>query len=107
LQLTLPLVTASVTLPLIARLIEVGAVGYCLKGIPSESLILALRSVAAGASWWDHTATTEIQAAFEGNNTAPSPPKTASQPEKVVLQKLLKDRAFLSISSRYAATPKI
>jgi two-component system, NarL family, response regulator len=55
---------------LIARLIEAGAQGYCLKGIPSESLILALRSVAAGASWWDQTATTEIRAAFEGNNTA-------------------------------------
>lgn len=57
---------------LIARLIEVGAQGYCLKGIPSESLILALRSVAAGASWWDQTATTEIRAAFEGNNVAVS-----------------------------------
>ncbi|NMG20659.1 response regulator [Brasilonema bromeliae] len=56
--------------PLIARLIEAGAQGYCLKGIPSESLILALRSVAAGASWWDHTATREIRAAFGGNNTA-------------------------------------
>jgi two-component system, NarL family, response regulator len=56
--------------PLIARLIEAGAAGYCLKGIASESLILALRSVAAGASWWDQTATTEIRAAFEGNNTA-------------------------------------
>lgn len=53
--------------PLIARLIEAGAQGYCLKGIPSESLLLALRSVAAGASWWDATATTEIRAAFEGN----------------------------------------
>ncbi len=50
--------------PLISRLIKVGAQGYCLKGIPAESLILALRSVAAGASWWDQTATTEIRAAF-------------------------------------------
>ncbi|MBW4625522.1 MAG: response regulator [Brasilonema octagenarum HA4186-MV1] len=56
--------------PLIARLIEAGAQGYCLKGIPPESLILALRSVAAGASWWDQTATTEIRAAFGANNTA-------------------------------------
>jgi two-component system NarL family response regulator len=59
--------------PLVARLIEAGAAGYCLKGIPSESLILALRSVAAGASWWDQTATTAIRAAFEGNNIAASP----------------------------------
>lgn len=58
---------------LIARLIEVGAQGYCLKGIAAETLVLALRSVVAGASWWDQTATTEIRAAFEGNiPTAPS-----------------------------------
>lgn len=50
---------------LISRLIGAGAQGYCLKGIAAESLILALRSVAAGASWWDSTATAEIQAAFQ------------------------------------------
>ncbi len=63
--------------PLIARLIEAGAQGYCLKGIPSESLLLALRSVAAGASWWDATATTEIRAAFEGNPPVLTASKTA------------------------------
>lgn len=63
--------------PLIARLIEAGAQGYCLKGIPSDSLILALRSVAAGASWWDQTATCEIRAAFGGSNIAELPTKTA------------------------------
>ncbi|MCM0589630.1 MAG: response regulator [Gloeotrichia echinulata GP01] len=62
--------------PLIARLIAVGVQGYCLKGIAPESLILALRSVATGASWWDQTATTEIRAAFEGNSTAVLPTKT-------------------------------
>ena len=67
--------------PLIARLIEAGAQGYCLKGIPSESLILALRSVAAGASWWDQTAMTEIRAVFEGNHKAVLPTKDASSPE--------------------------
>ena len=50
---------------LITRLIEAGASGYCLKGIPAETLILAIRSVAAGASWWDQTATTHIRATFE------------------------------------------
>ncbi|MBR8838363.1 MAG: response regulator transcription factor [Stigonema ocellatum SAG 48.90 = DSM 106950] len=64
--------------PMIARLIAAGAQGYCLKGIPSESLILALRSVAAGASWWDKTATTEIRAAFEGSRDAALPEKVAS-----------------------------
>jgi two-component system NarL family response regulator len=50
---------------LIRRLVEAGAQGYCLKGIASEVLILAIRSVAAGASWWDSTATMEIRAVFE------------------------------------------
>jgi two-component system NarL family response regulator len=58
--------TSRVEKPVIARIINAGAQGYCVKGIPSESLILALRSVAAGASWWDKTATGEIQAAFGG-----------------------------------------
>lgn len=55
---------------LINRIIEVGAQGYSLKGAPSQTLILAIRSVAAGASWWDSTATTEIRAAFEGSADA-------------------------------------
>jgi two-component system, NarL family, response regulator len=46
---------------LIARLVEVGAQGYCVKGIAAEKLFLAIRSVVAGASWWDATATMEIQ----------------------------------------------
>jgi two-component system, NarL family, response regulator len=54
---------------LINRIIEVGAQGYCLKGAPSQTLILAIQSVAAGASWWDSTATNEIRAAFENNSS--------------------------------------
>jgi two-component system NarL family response regulator len=53
---------------LINRIIEVGAQGYCVKGAPSQTLILAIQSVAAGASWWDSTATTEIRAAFESHS---------------------------------------
>lgn len=49
---------------LIEQLIAVGASGYCLKGIEAETLILALRSVAAGASWWDAATTAEIRATF-------------------------------------------
>lgn len=59
---------------LISRLISLGCQGYCLKGIPSESLILALRSVAAGASWWDKTATNEIKAAFNDTSLPVLPP---------------------------------
>ncbi|OCQ94171.1 DNA-binding response regulator [Nostoc sp. MBR 210] len=50
--------------PLIFKLIEAGAQGYCMKGIAAEKLVLALRSVAAGASWWDETATKEIRSSF-------------------------------------------
>ncbi len=64
---------------LIARLIEVGAQGYCLKGIAAEALFLAIRSVAAGASWWDQTATTEIRATFESNTTDANSPGTAER----------------------------
>jgi len=50
---------------LIQRLIAAGTSGYCLKGIEANLLILALRSVVAGASWWDQTVTSEIRTVFE------------------------------------------
>lgn len=53
---------------LIARLVAANAQGYCLKGIDANALILAIRSVAAGASWWDRLATAEIRAAFSDNS---------------------------------------
>ena len=59
---------------LINRLIEVGAQGYCLKGIAAEKLVLALRSVAAGASWWDQAATQQIRTAFDNQPASESPP---------------------------------
>jgi two-component system, NarL family, response regulator len=46
---------------LLTRLIAAGVQGYCLKGIAAETLVLAVRSVAAGASWWDATATQRIR----------------------------------------------
>ncbi|MGL5082073.1 MAG: response regulator transcription factor [Microcoleaceae cyanobacterium] len=58
---------------LIERLIAAGADGYCLKGIDAENLVLALRSVVSGASWWDQRSTTEIRAVFarKSINSAP------------------------------------
>ncbi|HEY9702029.1 MAG TPA: response regulator transcription factor, partial [Allocoleopsis sp.] len=50
---------------LINQLIAVGVQGYCIKGISAEILVLALRSVMAGASWWDQTCTAEIRAVFD------------------------------------------
>jgi two-component system, NarL family, response regulator len=46
---------------LLNRLIALGIQGYCLKGIAAESLVLAVRSVVAGASWWDVMATQRIR----------------------------------------------
>jgi len=54
---------------LISRLVTAGAQGYCLKGVAAETLILAMRSVIAGASWWDATATAEIQHTFQNQSS--------------------------------------
>ncbi|MBD2535571.1 response regulator transcription factor [Nostoc flagelliforme FACHB-838] len=75
--------------PLITRLIEAGAQGYCLKGIAPEKLVLALRSVASGASWWDATATQEIRSSLSyktpqlepENITKPDNPLTGREQE--------------------------
>jgi two-component system, NarL family, response regulator len=62
---------------LINRLIEVGAQGYCLKGIAAEKLVLALRSVASGASWWDQAATQQIRTVFDSQPAKPIAPNPA------------------------------
>lgn len=48
----------------IEDLIAVNVNGYCLKGLASESIVLAIRSIVAGASWWDNAASNEIFSAF-------------------------------------------
>lgn len=63
------ILTSHSSASLISQLIEAKAQGYCLKGIAAENLILAIRSVASGASWWDAAATQEIQAAFSHKAT--------------------------------------
>jgi two-component system NarL family response regulator len=63
-NLPILVLTSHAQTALIDRLIAIGVSGYCLKGIEAEHLILALRSVAAGASWWDKIGTAEIQSAF-------------------------------------------
>lgn len=63
----------------INRMIEAGAQGYCLKGAASETLILAIRSVAAGASWWDPVATTEIRAVFSDSSNEVQGRSTSEQ----------------------------
>ena len=63
-QIPILVLTSHFQTQLIERLVAAGASGYYLKGIDAETLILALRSVAAGASWWDAAGTAEIRAAF-------------------------------------------
>lgn len=63
---------------LIARLVTVGAQGYCLKGVAAETLILAMRSVVAGASWWDATATAEIHNIFQNQSPEITSDKTST-----------------------------
>jgi len=53
---------------LISRLVTAGAQGYCLKGVAAETLILAMQSLVAGASWWDATATAETHNIFQNQS---------------------------------------
>jgi two-component system, NarL family, response regulator len=64
-QLPILVLTSRNDRSLIARLVVAGAQGYCLKGVGAETLVLAMRSVIAGASWWDATATAEIHTLFQ------------------------------------------
>jgi two-component system, NarL family, response regulator len=50
---------------LVLRLIEAGAKGYCMKGIDERKLVLAIESIAAGATWWDVNASHQIYHAIK------------------------------------------
>ncbi|MEQ9670635.1 response regulator transcription factor [Coleofasciculus sp. G2-EDA-02] len=90
-ELPILVLTSHSQKPLIERLIAAGASGYCLKGIEAEVLILALRSVAVGASWWDKTSTNEIRAAVGeqtpevAQSTDESPANPLTQREQEIL----------------------
>lgn len=77
---------------LIERLIASGASGYCLKGIEARLLILALRSVAAGASWWDQTVTAEIRAVMTRH-----PPMELRSPEELVNPLTQREQEILAL----------
>jgi two-component system, NarL family, response regulator len=63
----------------IEDLIAANVNGYCLKGMASDSIVLAIRSIMAGASWWDNTASNEIFSAFrEPNKLIPPSIETGS-----------------------------
>ena len=56
---------------LVLRSIEVGAKGYCLKGIDAQNSILAIRSISTGATWWDPNASHQIYSAIHQLDRSP------------------------------------
>ncbi len=66
---------------LIARLIEAGVQGFCLKGVKVKVLLLAVRSLAAGASWWDQVGTTQIREVFQNYRSHVTTTETGSTSE--------------------------
>jgi two-component system, NarL family, response regulator len=77
----------------IEDLIAANVNGYCLKGLASESIVLAIRSIFAGASWWDNAASNEIFSAFRDperqfsstTETEPTPVLTKREQEILAL----------------------
>jgi two-component system NarL family response regulator len=104
------LVLTSHTQPaLITRLVTAGAQGYCVKGIAAETLILALRSLAVGASWWDATATQTIQDQV-GQTALPMPDSShethsLTQREHEVLTLLATGKSNTEIAQTLYITP--
>lgn len=66
---------------LIARLIEAGVQGFCLKGLKVKVLLLAVRSLAAGASWWDHVGTAQIREVFQNYHSHTTATEAGSKSE--------------------------
>jgi len=102
-QLPILVLTSHSQPTLINRLIEAQAQGYCLKGVAAESLILAIQSVAAGASWWDAQATQQIRAQFqqplaEVPQFDPIPDNPLTQREREILALIANGRSNSEIA---------
>ncbi len=89
---------------LINQLLEAGVQGYCLKGISAELLVLALRSVVAGASWWDQTATAEIHA-LANSKTPPEPASPLTPREQEILRLITAGKTTQEIANTFYITP--
>lgn len=94
---------------LIARLIASGAQGYCVKGIAAETLILALQSVAVGASWWDAPATQTIQSGLKQaalpESESPNETHGLTQREQEVLALIATGKSNSEIAQVLYITP--
>jgi len=88
---------------LINQLIEIGVQGYSLKGVTAEMLVLALRSVVAGASWWDQVATAEIRGLASQPKAEPTSPLTPREQE--ILQLITAGKTTQEIAEAFYITP--
>lgn len=88
---------------LINQLIEIGVQGYCLKGVAAETLVLAIRSLVAGASWWDQTATAEIRGLASQSKAETVSPLTPR--EKEILQLITAGKTTQEIAAAFYITP--
>lgn len=93
---------------LISRLIETGIQGFCLKGIDAQTLILAIRSVVAGASWWDSQATQEIRTAFTpgiADSSSPIKHSLLTEREQEILTLMAAGNSNQDIADRLYIAP--
>ena len=108
-ELPILVLTSRYERSLIARLITVGAQGYCLKGIAAETLVLAMRSVMAGASWWDATATAEIHTLFQNQSADPvsslTKAQTITRREQEILTLIATDKTNQEIAETLYISP--
>ncbi|MCA2833628.1 MAG: response regulator [Pseudanabaena sp.] len=93
---------------LISRLVTAGAQGYCVKGVAAATLILAMRSVIAGASWWDATATAEIHHTFQNQSSEFTSNKLFENSSRSKIDALTRrEKEILTLMSEYKTNQEI
>jgi two-component system NarL family response regulator len=78
-----------------------------LKGIPAETLILALRSVVAGASWWDEIATQTIRSRLEQTDQSSQFKQRAKEPINATYGLTQREQEVLALIVAGKSNPEI